>query len=265
MDLQTGEAITFGEDAAFSATSINKIAILARLYATLPTPPTENVATDIANTMICSDNAATNRLLSIIGGGDEYQGADEVTRFTRSLGIDVGSSVIIDELGPDTLMAELRKVWDESQPHIEVATLLDWFASYVYLPRLRDNATLAMAIEKVIEKIEAPVAFAQAYDEQAGQYQGVSLWSSGLGTNIASGLLVRRRRAAAARLAWRSLATARSISARGMRPSIWRPSGNCPRFSCARTTSMANIRALGRPRRWSMWPTARRLMASPAR
>ena len=100
--------------------------------------------------------------------------------------------VIIDELGPDTLMAELRKVWDESKPHIEVATLLDWFASYVYLPRLRDDATLAMAIEKLIEKIEAPVAFAQAYDEQAGRYDGVSLWSSGLGSTIASGLLVQR-------------------------------------------------------------------------
>lgn len=102
------------------------------------------------------------------------------------------AGVIVDELGPDTLMAELGKVWDESQPHIEIATLLDWFASYVYLPRLRDDATLTLAIEKLVGKIEAPVAFAQSYDEQAGRYEGVSLWASSLGSNIATGLLVRR-------------------------------------------------------------------------
>lgn len=102
------------------------------------------------------------------------------------------NTVISDELGPDTLMAELRKVWDEGKPHIEVATLLDWFASYVYLPRLRDDATLTLAIEKLIEKIDAPVAFAQRYDEQSDKYESVSLWASNLGANIANGLLVWR-------------------------------------------------------------------------
>ncbi len=31
------------------------------------------------------------------------------------------------------MLAELRKAWDESKPHIEIATLCDWFASYVFL------------------------------------------------------------------------------------------------------------------------------------
>lgn len=103
-----------------------------------------------------------------------------------------GNSVIVDELGPETLMAELGKVWGEDKPHIEVATLLDWFASYVYLPRLRDDATLTLSIEKLIQKIEAPVAYAEDFDEQSDQYEGVSLWSSNLGSNIANGLLVWR-------------------------------------------------------------------------
>ncbi|MGB1288652.1 MAG: SH3 domain-containing protein [Aggregatilineales bacterium] len=72
LDLQTGEALTFGENIAFSGTSINKISILTRLYAELEIPPTVTLATDIANTMICSENAATNRLLATIGGGDEF-------------------------------------------------------------------------------------------------------------------------------------------------------------------------------------------------
>lgn len=88
LDLQTGESITFGTEFAFSGTSINKVAILARLYAQLQDPPDARTATDIANTMICSENAATNRLLSLIGQGDEFLGADEVTRFLRQLGLD---------------------------------------------------------------------------------------------------------------------------------------------------------------------------------
>lgn len=87
MDLQTGEAFTFGDDYAFSGTSVNKIAILAALYEILDTPPTIEQATDIANTMICSENVATNRLLSIVGGGNEYDGAEAVTGFLNDLGL----------------------------------------------------------------------------------------------------------------------------------------------------------------------------------
>ncbi len=87
MDLQTGEALTFGGDVAFSGTSINKIAILAELYEVLDTPPDTRTAIDIANTMICSENVATNRLLSIIGNGDVYLGAEEVTSLFTDLGL----------------------------------------------------------------------------------------------------------------------------------------------------------------------------------
>lgn len=103
LDLQTGEAITFGGDIAFSGTSVNKIAILARLYGILNVPPTETIATDIANTMICSENAATNRLMSIIGGGDEFAGAAEITRFMQQIGMEssfLTSPYIVDPENP---------------------------------------------------------------------------------------------------------------------------------------------------------------------
>jgi hypothetical protein len=101
------------------------------------------------------------------------------------------AGVIVDELGPDTLLAELRKVWREDTPHVAVATLLDWFASYVYLSRLRDDATLAISIEKLLGKIESPVGFAKNFNE--GRYEGVTQWSATLGTAIASGILVWRK------------------------------------------------------------------------
>lgn len=86
MDLQSGQALTFGDDFAFSGTSINKIAILATLYQTLSEPPSMDTAVDIANTMICSENAATNRLLSRIGG-DPYTGAEAVTELYQQIGL----------------------------------------------------------------------------------------------------------------------------------------------------------------------------------
>ncbi len=85
LDLSSGEAFTFGDDYAFSGTSLNKIAILAKLFETLDSPPAIETATDILNTMICSENAATNRLLAIIGGGNAYYGAEAVTDFFLEL------------------------------------------------------------------------------------------------------------------------------------------------------------------------------------
>ena len=85
-DLQTGEAFSFGDEIAFSGTSINKIGILAALYQHLAGAPSIEIATDIANTMICSENVATNRLLSIVGNGNTYLGAEAVTEFYRQLG-----------------------------------------------------------------------------------------------------------------------------------------------------------------------------------
>ncbi len=86
LDLGSGEAFSFGDDIAFSGTSINKIAILTALYTQLEAPPSISLATDIANTMICSENVATNRLLSLLGGGNTYYGADAVSDFYEELG-----------------------------------------------------------------------------------------------------------------------------------------------------------------------------------
>jgi Protein of unknown function (DUF499)/Swt1-like HEPN len=102
------------------------------------------------------------------------------------------SGVIVDELGPDTFMAEIRKIWEDATPHVSVATLLDWFASYVYLPRLRDDVTLTNAIEKLVAKIDTPVAFAESFHEATGEYHGISKWSLGL-PDVAKGLLVWRK------------------------------------------------------------------------
>ncbi len=86
-DLRRGAALQFGEQIAFSGTSLTKIAILIELYRQLDFPPSQELALLVANTMICSDNRATNELLRIVGRGDELAGALQVTATMRTLGL----------------------------------------------------------------------------------------------------------------------------------------------------------------------------------
>jgi beta-lactamase class A len=87
LDLRTGEAITFGNEIAFSGMSLNKIAILAELYRKINETPTLEEATTLVNAMVCSENTSTNQMLDIIGDGDGYAGAQEVTSFLQQLGL----------------------------------------------------------------------------------------------------------------------------------------------------------------------------------
>ncbi len=88
LDLQTGEAFTFGNNIAFSGMSINKIPVLTHLYSVLQAPPDSTEALTIANMMICSENTSTNAVLSWVGGGDEYVGAANVSAYMNAIGLE---------------------------------------------------------------------------------------------------------------------------------------------------------------------------------
>ncbi|MEP6988618.1 MAG: serine hydrolase, partial [Chloroflexota bacterium] len=87
MDLKSNEAVTFGNNIAFSGMSLNKIAILTALYSTLQGPPDADTALNIAYMMVCSENSASNALLRQLGNGDEYAGAAKVTQILETLGL----------------------------------------------------------------------------------------------------------------------------------------------------------------------------------
>lgn len=87
-DLQTGEAITFGNEIAFSGTSINKVGLLLSYFGMLDREPNLQQAADIANTMICSENVATNRLLGDLANGDQLQGAEDMTAQLVAMGLE---------------------------------------------------------------------------------------------------------------------------------------------------------------------------------
>lgn len=86
MDLQTGEAITFGDGIAYSGMSLSKINILTSWYRALDRLPDGVEARQMANMMICSENTSSNEILTYIGG-DPYSGATTVTNTLRELGL----------------------------------------------------------------------------------------------------------------------------------------------------------------------------------
>src|SRR5262249_39798065 len=49
-----------------------------------------------------------------------------------------GDGTVREKLGPDALSLHLKPLWPENRPHIPISEIAEWFASYVYLPKLRD-------------------------------------------------------------------------------------------------------------------------------
>ncbi|MCA9907046.1 MAG: serine hydrolase [Anaerolineae bacterium] len=103
MDLQTGEAFSFGGEFAFSGMSINKIAVLTEFYGQIDVTPNDAEAYDIVEAMTCSENTSTNNLLTVIGGGSPYTGARQVTQRLQSLGLE--NTFIVAPYTPDERIA----------------------------------------------------------------------------------------------------------------------------------------------------------------
>ena len=99
---------------------------------------------------------------------------------------------VIGEIGPDNLLNSLEPVWPADRPHLPIEEIRDWFASYVYLPRLRDDATLDGALQRLIEDIAYDFAFASAYDEETDTYEGPVDGKALMSLSVDGGLLVRR-------------------------------------------------------------------------
>ena len=99
---------------------------------------------------------------------------------------------VLDAIGPDNLTKELERVWPSERPHLAIEDIRDWFASYVYLPRLRDDAALDGALQKLVEDLAHPYAFAASFDEDAGTYGDAVDGRALLPGTLGDGLVVRR-------------------------------------------------------------------------
>jgi len=125
LDLESGVSVGFHEQLAFSGTSIQKINILTTLLGVLDEPLTRADAVDLANTMICSENVATNRLLARIGAGDPWAGAAAVSRLLDGLGMPASYLLTPYTIPGQELQAPPGTLVTPPQPHGDSVTGAD--------------------------------------------------------------------------------------------------------------------------------------------
>lgn len=87
MDMRTGESYDLNPGVAFSGMSLIKFPILVALYRKLDTTVDAEIAANIADMIICSENLASNYLLRVLGDGNEYRGAEYVTETMTLYGL----------------------------------------------------------------------------------------------------------------------------------------------------------------------------------
>ena len=89
-----------------------------------------------------------------------------------------GDNVAKEKLGPDNLWNQLKPLWADDRPHLPVKEVAEWFASYVYLPKLKDRLVLEQAIRDAVGKLDPAFGYADRV-EASGKYQGL-IWAKGV-------------------------------------------------------------------------------------
>jgi len=110
-----------------------------------------------------------------------------------------GDGIIKETLGGETLSARLKELWPEDKPHLTVAEIAQWFASFVYLPKLRDRVVLETAIRDALAKLDPAFAYADSFDSASGKYVGL-LWQKAPGELMPSTAVLVRPDVAVAQL-----------------------------------------------------------------
>lgn len=99
--------------------------------------------------------------------------------------------IISEKLGGDSFWHHLEPLWPLGRPHLPVAEIADWFATYVYLPKLRDRVVLEAAIGDACARLNPAFACAEGFDEAAGRYLGLLWQKAPVGPLPPTSLLVR--------------------------------------------------------------------------
>ncbi len=121
------------------------------------------------------------------------QGSDPLAvRASKKL---IGDALLYPQLGGTVLRMELDKVPLWRGDHVEIRQLIEDFARYVYLPRLKDPSVLVRAIRDGIALLtweQDTFAYAESFDEQAKRYRGLGVAQDIVLTESAPvGLLVK--------------------------------------------------------------------------
>ena len=102
--------------------------------------------------------------------------------------------LLVTSFAPTRLRMELDRVPLWRGDHVPVRQLLDDFARYIYLPRLKEPAVLLEAIRNGLSLMtweQDSFAYADSYDEAEGRYRGLHHGPRGAFSDSDPGLVVR--------------------------------------------------------------------------
>jgi hypothetical protein len=102
-----------------------------------------------------------------------------------------GDGIIKEALGGETLATRLVELWPAGQPHLPVSEIAEWFATYVYPPKLRDRVVLETAIRDALAKLDPKFAYADSFDDASSKYEGLLWQKAPIGPIPQTALLVR--------------------------------------------------------------------------
>jgi uncharacterized protein len=68
------------------------------------------------------------------------------------------------------LSHHLKPLWPQDRPHIPINEIAEWFATYVYLPKLRDRVVLDTAIREAVAKLDPSFGYADSFDDASGTH-----------------------------------------------------------------------------------------------
>jgi hypothetical protein len=103
----------------------------------------------------------------------------------------------LEKLGAERLWLALKPIWPEDRAYLPISEVVEWFSSYVYLPRLRDRVVLENAIRDIVAKLDPEFGYADGFDEATGSFKRL-VWAKNLAELPApSAVLVRAAEARA--------------------------------------------------------------------
>ena len=94
-----------------------------------------------------------------------------LSRASKKLSNDEG---LMPELGPSRLDRELQKyIWND-KPHLGLADLWEYLNRYIYLPRVKNRAVLAKAVQTAVSQmVPGAFAYAERWNEVKASYEGL--------------------------------------------------------------------------------------------
>jgi hypothetical protein len=126
----------------------------------------------------------------IVWGETRLQGQGGLAeRASKRLEID---EKLLTAIGPVRLRHELEKYVWKDKPHVGLKQLWGYFASYVYLPRLKEQQVLLQCVWAGIQGMYCEdLAYAEKWDEAAGKYLGLKTTGGGTVTMSGDAVVVK--------------------------------------------------------------------------